>query len=89
MKRTVITVFAIGMIIGAPVIRWSHRAVEAADVGTGDARLQFGHVVVAVSTDLSVLLAARFVTAAMATVLVPELGGSSAGRQRRRRTPTA
>jgi predicted MFS family arabinose efflux permease len=82
-----ITVFAVGMIIGAPLLalltmRMSKRLALILALVV----FVLGHVVVAISADFSVLLAARFITAvatgafwAVAAVVATRAAGSAAG----------
>jgi DHA1 family inner membrane transport protein len=82
-----ITVFAVGMIVGAPVmtmltLRLPHRLTLVLALGV----FALGHVIVAVGADFAVLLAARFLTAiatgafwAVAAVVATRVAGPGAG----------
>ena len=81
-----ITVFAVGMIVGAPLmamltLRLPHRLTLMLALGV----FALGHVIVAVGTDFIVLLAARFLTAiatgafwAVAAVVATQVAGPGA-----------
>lgn len=82
-----ITVFAIGMIVGAPLmamvtLRMPQRVTLVLALGV----FALGHVIVAVGSDFAVLLAARFLTAlatgafwAVAAVVATRVAGPGAG----------
>lgn len=82
-----ITVFALGMIIGAPVMTMVTMGLsKRLTLVLAMVVFMVGHVVVAVSSDLTVLLAARFVTAvatgafwAVAAVVATRAAGPAAG----------
>src|SRR3954453_7095535 len=82
-----ITVFALGMLIGAPVMTMVTMGLsKRLTLVLAMVVFMVGHVVVAVSSDLTVLLAARFVTAvatgafwAVAAVVATRAAGPAAG----------
>ncbi|MEU3140882.1 MFS transporter [Nocardiopsis alba] len=97
---TLITVFAIGMIVGAPLmamltLRMPRRVTLMLALGV----FAVGHVIVAVGSDFGVLLAARFLTAlatgafwAVAAVVATRVAGPGMHddeRHRKRKSPCA
>jgi predicted MFS family arabinose efflux permease len=82
-----ITVFALGMIIGAPVMTVvTRRLSKRFTLTLAMVVIAVGHVVVALSSDFSVLLVARFVTAvatgafwAVSAVVATRAAGPAAG----------